>query len=114
MSLSKNCVIISEQRLKQDIKFCRNCLKKTPIDRKQSAIYGWSMRITCKKCKYEWFECTDHVTTNYMKTHHQLLSHHNKYHTIATNETNKEIITLTKKRKHCNSALNYISLENQK
>ena len=113
MSLSKNCVIISEQRLKQDVKLCCICLKKTPIDRKQSAIYEWSMRITCNKCKYEWFECTHHASTNYMKTNKQLLSHHNKFHTV-TNDTNEEIITVTKKRKHSNSALNYISLENQK
>ena len=90
------------------------CLKKIPIDRKQSAIYEWSNRIVCKKCKFEWFKCTHHVITHYMKTSKHLISHHNKFHIIATNKTNEEIITAIKKRKHCNLGLNYISLENQK
>ena len=114
MSHSKNCVIISEQRVQQDVKLCRICLKKTPINRNQSAIYEWSIRIVCKKCKFEWFECIHHKTKNYMKTGKHLINHHNKFHTTSTNETNKEIITATKKRKRSNSALNYISLENQK
>ena len=72
MPVSNTCVIIDEKPIKQNVKICRQCLKNTEIDIKQSGHYKWSTHCFCKNCNFDWFECIHHPTTGYMKTTKQL------------------------------------------
>ena len=111
MPLSNTCVIIDEKPRKQNVKICRQCLKNTEIDIKQSGHYKWSTHCFCKNCNFDWFECIHHPTTSYMKTTKQLKKHDIAFHTVTIA---KEIVSTSRKRKRIFSPSKYVSIENQK